>query len=230
MAYQSEIIKDSWSFFKEHIKAIVFFMFPIIIVTSIISDLLVTLLPMTESEEGSSMEWLTMYAYFLIKANFYALDVALFLHYMKNTINETGLKSTLLIFTFLPRLPGLLLLTSLAASFIFLGLIAMILPGLWLALRFSYAWMYFSFENRNPFVSLYKSFKETADDTTIIIPSIIAIALPFAFFMVFYIIIAGIFLNNFFLSFSISILSSLVFLFLQVVLFRIYSQYGHKTD
>jgi len=228
MAYQSDIIKESWGFFKEHIKAIIYFMLPIIIVTSIMSDLLISLLPMTQTEEASSMEWLTMFAYFLIKANFYALDVALFLHYMKNTINETGFNGLLLIFSFLPKLPGLLLLTSLAASFILLGLIAMILPGLWLALRFSYAWMYFSFEDLNPFVSLYKSFKETKDDASIIIPSFIVIALPFAFFMVFYIIITGMFLNAFFLSFTISIIASFVFLFLQVVLFRIYSQYGHK--
>ena len=227
MLEHNQIIKESWGFFRENLFEIIKFMLPIIIITSIISDLLVTFLPMEAHGKNDEINWWASYAYFLIKTNFYALDVALFLHFMKNYFDDTQLNAKQLLISFAPRFLSLLLLTSLAASFIFLGLILMIIPGLWLALRFSYAWMYFTFEKLNPFVSLYKSFKETGDDLVLIIKSFVVIVLPFTFVVIFYILIVGSLLNNFLTIFTLSILSSVVFLFLQVVLFRIYSQYGH---
>ena len=229
MLEHNAIIKESWTFFKDNFSAIVKFMLPIVIVTSIVSDLLIALLPMDEEEDMNANAWLLFYSYFLIKANFYALDVALFLHFMKNYFEDGPLGSKALLLSFVPRLPSLILLTTLAATFIFVGLLLMIFPGLWLALRFSYAWMYQCFEDMNPFSSLFRSFQESKDDTALIIKSSAVIAIPFLFFTIFYIIIMGIFFRGFLLTFILSIISSLVFLFLQTVLYRIYSQYGHKN-
>jgi len=227
MLEHNQMIKESWGFFKDNFFAIVKFMLPIIIVTSIIGDILIELLAFNDAD-NKEIQWLTMYGYFLIKANFYALDVALFLHFMKNFFDDSGLSSKQMLFTFLPRLPLLFILTTLAATAIFGGIILLIIPGIYIAFRFSFAWMYFTFDNINPISSLIKSFRETKESAEMLLKAMAVVIIPFIFFMVFYIIIASSFLHPYISNFILSILSSIVFLFLQVVIYRIYSQYGHE--
>ena len=223
------IVKESWGFFKENFISIVKFMLPIIIVTSLIGDIFTLFLDFQEGEE-SSVQWLTMYIFFLIKANLYALDVALFLHFIKNYLDDTGLNSKELLLSFIPRLPSLIILTTIAASFIFLGLILMIFPGIYIAFRLSFAWMHLIFDRTNPIMALFRSFKETQEPAALMAKALAVVLIPFLFFVVFYTLIASSIFNPYMLAFTLSMISSIIFLFVQVILFRIYSQYGHESS
>jgi hypothetical protein len=223
-----EIIKESWLFFIENFKTIAILMIPFIIVTSILSDLLVATISFSQEGDLTLNEWLKLYILFLIKTIFYALDVTLFLYFIKHLIHNLPFSKRSLIVSFLPKLPKVIALTFLASTIIFIGLIFLIIPGVLIALRFTYAWLYIMFEDLNPIKALIKSFKETKAEMNIIVQSLLIIIVPFIIFLLFFFVISGLsHFNETLVLFIFSLISSLVFLFIQVVLYRIYAQYGN---
>lgn len=206
-------------------------MLPVMLLTSVAGNLLIAQIEFSDAIEPTLGDWIGIYLLFLIKAIFYALDVGLFLFFMKLRIYGERVSNIGVLLAFLPKIPRLLFLTLVAATLIFAGLVMLIIPGVLLALRFSYAWLYFVFEEHGTFNALWRSFKETKAELGIIVKSIIFVLLPLTILLVVLLVLSAILgLNEGFAFLALSLVGSFVLLFLQVVFYRIYAQYGDDNE
>lgn len=223
----SSTISDSWAFFREHFKSSLAFMFPIILAITIIGDFLVSFIPLTDPDRPEDISLTLFGIAFLIKANFFALAVSLYLYFMKNIIFDTELSNKEIIKEGIKNLPPILFLTTVASILIYIASLALIIPGIYIALRFSYAWFYMVFEDLSPLEALKKSVLETKEELQYITISLGIVLIPSTLLIFFLFLLITLMFDGVLLSLITSLFFVIIFIFVQIILYRIYAECGN---
>jgi hypothetical protein len=221
------IFMQSWDFFKKYFKEALKFMLPFILLVTIGGDFIVMILPLTDSVNVTQTNWTMFFLAFMIKANLFALTATLFLHFIKDKVYQTQKSSQTLIQDFVAQALPFFIITNIAAPFIYLAAWFLIIPAFYVALRLSYSWFYLVFEELSPLQAVKKSLKETkgeVKDMAILLGMAVVpgLLILFVLFLVLTLVFDGAAL-----SLSLSILIAMIFLFTQIILYRIYAEYGN---
>ncbi len=219
MALSMDIIKQSFSFFMQHIIEISWKIIPLILVTSYLSNLLIAWLDFGDG-------FLDLYYAIVIKSNFFAIPIVLFVILIQHKVYELPTNFSQLFMRLVYKLPYIIVLTTIATTLMYLAAFMLIFPALILALRFSYAWIYLIFDNYNPIKALWTSFNETKGEWTLLWQNMLVVAIISLISGIVLFIVSAIFLDDFFISWVMSIFFNMAFLFVQVILYRIYSEFG----
>ncbi len=219
MALSMDIIKQSFSFFMQHIIEISWKIIPLILVTSYLSNLLIAWLDFGDG-------FLDLYYAIVIKSNFFAIPIVLFVILIQHKVYELPTNFSQLFMRLVYKLPYIIVLTTIATTLMYLAAFMLIFPALILALRFSYAWIYLIFDNYNPIKALWTSFNETKGEWTLLWQNMLVVTIISLISGIVLFIVSAIFLDDFFISWVMSIFFNMAFLFVQVILYRIYSEFG----
>lgn len=219
----SEVLLQSIKFFKDNYQEILKVMIPVILITSVTSDLLLSPLNFDDGSMSDNQSWFFMLLAFIVEANFFALVLGFFIVYLENKTRGLGFTQKQLFAIIIPFLPRMMVLATIATFIIFTGSLFLIVPGIYLAIRLSYSLMLLLLQDFNPIRCISLSFYETKQVLSLIAGSLIGAGIPLLFFSVFMTAFFSSIIPEWLAGYIMTILISFILLFFQTILYNIYS-------
>lgn len=212
------ILTDSFNFFRFNFKQIAALCIPFLLASSILNHTLVG------GDDGTVTSGADFLLSFAINMAFYPIYTGALILLMARQAEGQRPGNSELISAGLGFYLPLLLLNVITKTLMLFGFLAFIVPGFWLAVRFSFAEFFLVLQKVDPREAIVRSVKATRNHFMVIFSAYVLLALP-----IFLLILAA---GNLLFSLkaglpamvAVDTLITFFSLFVDIVLFRIYMQ------
>ena len=218
--YVRSILRDSFHFYVGNIAQIALLCLPILSIVILIQYLLFTIPDFDLAPFVSAVLDLLFYPIY---------TAALILFIAKRTSHEYPSKISLLAASLKIWVP-FVLLTLLAGILIGCGLILLIIPGIWVAIRLSLSEVFLVVGGLKPFEAINASFAATKEYFWIIFVCIFLVMLPIYGMSYGLRYVSENFTESYLVSFGMELFIAFVTLFVNVVIFRIFMIAGSEQE
>ena len=213
------ILTDSIYFFKRNIRQIATLCLPFLLAGALINHFFFS------ARGGEPPDSNAVYLFSMaVNLALYPIYTAALIHLMARQARNELPANTELVAAALQQYAPFLLLSLMAMALVWMGFLLFIIPGIWVAVRLSFAEFFLVLEGTDPRTAMVKSFHATRRYFTPILAALALFALP--------VFILGLFISNAMAAIEANAVVeiaadttiSFLTLFMDVVLFRIFME------